>query len=112
MTELVKWINETDEERWNRLEYINQRLRHYMLNKDKRVFIPLVRLRKNVMWNGYIFKGGLELEGVKPTSCVTAYSDDRDHSNIVFSFSNGDSDYMRPIGQARLTDIEYIEELP
>lgn len=108
MTALVEWI-ETDEIRYAQEEQINERLRYYMLHNSVRKVIPQIKLRKNVKWNGHLFRAGLILEGVIPIGCTTN-GDGQNHSEIVFTFSSSDSNYTQAIGCARLSNIEYIEE--
>lgn len=47
-------------------------------------------------------------EGARPISACTSQED----STVIFTLSNSDSNYQRPIGSVNLNDIEYVEVLP
>jgi hypothetical protein len=88
---------------------IEARLRAYMNDPGAQPSssVPGIRLRRGVEWNGRVFAGGLHVEGARPMSALT----DCATGEVTFALTNGDSGYTRPIGSAKLSDVEYIEEL-
>jgi hypothetical protein len=84
-------------------------LRNYMLNENRpHECLFEIRPVGGAMWNGLkISQGGLIVEGPRPISCITVSATNEQ----VFTLSNCDSRYMRPIGQARLDDITSITTL-
>lgn len=89
---------------------IRQVLRDYMLQpaKQSAPFLVEIRVGAGADWNGWkVPPGGLIIEGARPMSCFT----EGDTGDQVFTLTNSDSDYCRPIGQVRLADVQLVQTL-
>lgn len=82
-------------------------LRRYLLEAPtlKPTFIPSISCKRGVVWNGEEIKGGLTIEGSRPLSICT----EGESGEVRITFTNGDSQYTRPIGTVRLDEIEYMD---
>lgn len=103
---------------------IRKTMREYMHpDKDRVPFIAAIHSHKGIVWNGHVMKGGLTIEGARPmgasVSCCTNphckngehYNSDLCNEEVLYSMTNGDSDYRSLIGSIKLSDIAYLELL-
>jgi hypothetical protein len=82
-------------------EEILKVLRLYMSEERPGEFIPNIRTKKNVVWQGSAALWNIE--GSRPMS-ITGTEDSK-----LITLTNGDSEYTLATGSLQLDDIDYLE---
>lgn len=90
-------------------EEIRRLMDAYMLRPGEQPapFLASIRVPRGSVWNGRTMSSPLVIEGPRPLRAVAGEED----GERVYTLTNSDSRYTRAIGDVKLSEIEYVEEL-